>query len=566
MSLGLEIAYRVLALAGSLALFLFGMKYMSEALQKAAAGRLKQSLSGITKNSFKGIIAGLAATALIQSSSASTVMIVSFVNAGLINLTGALSLIMGANIGTTLTGWIVSVLGLKLSITELALPILGLAFPLLFLKRSRYRNWGEFLFGFALLFLGISFIQSSVPSIEKSAEIVALLQNLSDNGFLSLLLFMLTGVIVAAILQSSSASMALTLILCMNNVISYPMGAAMILGENIGTTVTANLAAIVANRDAKRAARLHLLFNIIGVIWMLPLLPFALRGVDSIMLWISGDSASRNFLQIPIALSIFHTSFNILNTALLAPFIPKLIKLSYKLLPPLKAEKRESNLRLIDSSILSTAELSLVQGRHEVSLMLKKVHGMLEMFPQFITEMKEEKREKQLKSFKKDLKILVHYHSDTLAFLIKLSGKSLSDKASQELMALSRISENTLRTAELLHETCLIIESKNQEKIWFTQNLRNDLLLIASILQMGSIKYLQHFGFGKNTGSTNEAIESAESLMIRIESMKANHYEAGGNTEYTHRAGSIYIDILDNLLKINLLYITTGKQLLHLHK
>lgn len=258
-----------LSLLGSLGLFLYGMKIMSEGLQKAAGDRLRSLLSAITSNRFLGALTGLFITAMIQSSSATTVMVVSFVNAGLLNLTQAIGVIMGANIGTTATAWIISLLGFKVEISAFTIPMMAIGIPLIFSKKSNLNAIGEFIFGFALLFLGLEFLKNSMPDLQSSPEALAFLSKYTGMGYGSILIFLLIGSVLTLIVQSSSAMVAITLVMCAQGWIPFHIGAAMILGENIGTTITANLAALSANTTAKRAAFSHLLFNVLGVLWVL---------------------------------------------------------------------------------------------------------------------------------------------------------------------------------------------------------------------------------------------------------------------------------------------------------
>lgn len=259
--------YDFLMLVGSLALFLYGMKIMSEGLQKIAGEQLRNILSIMTRNRVMGVLTGVLVTALIQSSSATTVMVVSFVNAGLLSLAQAIGVILGANIGTTVTAWIISLFGFgKLSISALSIPLLGLGLPFVLSANSKRKSIGEFIYGFAFLFLGLDLLKSSMPDIQSNPEILAFVRDFSDKGFLTTLLFLGLGTILTVIVQSSSATVAITLIMCSNGWISFEPAAAMILGENIGTTITANLAALSANTSAKRAAFAHFLINVLGVV------------------------------------------------------------------------------------------------------------------------------------------------------------------------------------------------------------------------------------------------------------------------------------------------------------
>ena len=261
--------YDFLKLIGSLGLFLYGMKIMSEGLQKVAGDRLRSILTAMTTNRVTGVLTGVLITALIQSSSATTVMVVSFVNAGLLTLAESISVIMGANIGTTVTAWIISIFGFKVDMSAFALPLLAFALPLIFSNKSNRKSIGEFIFGFSFLFMGLSFLKNNAPDLNANPDMLAFVQNYTDMGFFSVLLFLFIGTILTMIVQASAATMAITLIMCANGWISLELGAALVLGENIGTTITANLAALTANSQAKRAALSHFVFDVFGVIWVL---------------------------------------------------------------------------------------------------------------------------------------------------------------------------------------------------------------------------------------------------------------------------------------------------------
>ena len=261
----------ILQLLGALGVFLFGMTVMSDALLKLAGNRMRSILATMTSNRALGIFTGFFITSVIQSSSATTLMVVSFSNAGLLTLTEAISVIMGANIGTTITAWLIAILGFKVSMSAIALPLVGLGFAMTFGKGKNLKNWGNFVIGFALLFIGIQFLKEAMPDIKNNPELLSFLSQYTDLGYLSILLFLLIGTVLTVIIQSSSATMALTLIMCAQGWIPFELAAAMVLGENVGTTITANLAALVGNFQAKRTARAHLIFNLLGVVWMLVL-------------------------------------------------------------------------------------------------------------------------------------------------------------------------------------------------------------------------------------------------------------------------------------------------------
>lgn len=325
--------YEILQLIGALGVFLFGMKVMSDALLKLAGNRMRSILATMTSNRFLGILTGFFITSVIQSSSATTLMVVSFSNAGLLTLTESISVIMGANIGTTITAWLITILGFKVSMSAIALPLVGFGFAFTFAKKEQTKNIGGFIIGFALLFIGLQFLKEAMPDIKSNPGILEFLSRYTDLGYLSILLFLLIGTVLTVVIQSSSATMALTLIMTAEGWIPFEMAAAMVLGENIGTTITANLAAIVANYQAKRTARAHLIFNVIGVIWMLALFYPFLKLISWMSVKFGSESPYVSAAAIPVAISLFHTTFNVINTFLLVWFVNPIAKFVERIVP-----------------------------------------------------------------------------------------------------------------------------------------------------------------------------------------------------------------------------------------
>ena len=361
--------FDLLRLLGALGLFLYGMKIMSEGLQKLAGDSLRRILTAMTSNRVAGVLTGMLITALIQSSSATTVMVVSFVNAGLLSLTQAIGVIMGANIGTTVTAWIISALGFKVDISAFALPFLAFAFPLFFSGKSSRKSIGEFIFGFSFLFMGLEGLKANAPNLEANPEMLAFVQNYADMGFFSIILFLFIGAILTMIVQASAATMAITLIMCANGWIDYHLGVALVLGENIGTTITANLAALTGNTQARRAALAHLMFNLFGVFWVL-LVFYPFTGAVS---WFVTDvmHVSDPAVAVSFKLAAFHSAFNISNTLIMIWFVGLIEKTVCALIKP-KAEDEEYRLRYITGGMLSTAELSIIQAHKEISLFAER--------------------------------------------------------------------------------------------------------------------------------------------------------------------------------------------------
>ena len=370
---------QVFTLLGALGMFLYGMNLMSSGLQKAAGDRLRAFLSAMTSNPFKGVMTGVGVTSIIQSSSATTVMVVSFVNAGLLTLVQAIGVIMGANIGTTVTAWMVSWLGFKADISILAVPLMLFGFLFSNSKKDKRKNVGELIVGFSLLFLGLSFMKESVPDLRQTPEVLEFVTAWSSHGFGSVLLFLAFGTVLTLVLQSSSATMAITLIMLSMGWIPFDMACAMVLGENIGTTITANIAASVGNTQAKRAAMSHTIFNVFGVLWALILFKPFLRLVGYITEVLFGlpnpadegftvtDSVSAEGTAALYGLSMLHTLFNTINTLLLIWFTKWIAKaVSWIVRAPENQEKEVFKLKYISAGPLATPELSVEQAFDEI--------------------------------------------------------------------------------------------------------------------------------------------------------------------------------------------------------
>ncbi len=362
--------YQILYIAGSLGLLVYGMRVLSQGVQRAAGDRLQSILDHLTTNRVAAVFTGFIVTVLVQSSSATTVMIVSFVNATLLTLKQAVGAIMGANIGTTVTGWIIAVLGFSFNITAAALPAVGLGAFLVFNRRLRKTDTGEALIGFGLLFMGLGFLKDAVPDVQAYPELLERIASLSGHGMASILLFVVVGAALTVLVQSSSAAVTITLTMAYSGWIDFPIAAAIILGENVGTTITANLAAMGGSVNGRRAARAHLLFNVTGVVWMLAVFPWALRGIDAI----AGGSL------LPTRLALFHTAFNVTNTVLFIGFVPAIARVAARLVPDEGDPGLAGPYRLPipETYTEGRAELYLLELRYEVVRMADIVTKMLD--------------------------------------------------------------------------------------------------------------------------------------------------------------------------------------------
>ena len=350
----------ILQLIGALGVFLFGMKVMSDVLLLLAGNKMRSILARMTSNRVFGITTGFLITSIIQSSSATTLMVVSFANAGLLTLVESIGVIMGANIGTTITAWLITILGFKVSMSAIALPLVGFGFGFTFLKKEQLKNLGRLIIGFALLFIGLQYLKEAMPDIKNNPELLAFLARYTDLGYLSILLFLMIGTLLTVVIQSSSATMALTLIMTAQGWIPFELAAAMVLGENVGTTITANLAATIGNYKAKQTARAHLIFNLIGVLWMLILFYPFLKMVSWLAVYLGSESPYVSAAAIPVAIALFHTTFNIANTFLLVWFVKPIASIVERLVIEKPEEDKEiDEPKFLSKSILKYPETAI---------------------------------------------------------------------------------------------------------------------------------------------------------------------------------------------------------------
>ncbi len=424
----------ILSFVGALGIFLYGMKIMSEGLEKTAGDRLRGVLASMTSNRFAGVITGMGVTAVIQSSSATTVMIVSFVNAGLMTLRQAIGVIMGANIGTTVTAWIVAFIGFKMDIAALSLPLMAVAAPLLFMGKGKWKNLAECIIGFALLFMGLNLLSEAAEAMEIGKHMGEWLTHIDVNAWWAIPLFLFAGMILTMAMQSSSASMAITLMLFDMNIPGFGLAqaAALAMGQNIGTTITALLASFAGNTLAKRAALAHTLFNVFGVIIILCIFPLSIRATELLDKVIFGDSSNNMYL-----LSIFHTCFNLFNTMVMISFVPQIEKLICRLVPE-RGEKEEKRLVYISEGMLSTAELSLYQAKKEVDVFATRCERMLTMVQELFQTTNDAQFEEVFARISKYEGITDNMEVEIAKYLQRVSEGRLSNESKSKITAMLR--------------------------------------------------------------------------------------------------------------------------------
>ncbi|MCK5820887.1 MAG: Na/Pi cotransporter family protein [Bacteroidales bacterium] len=533
----------ILKLVGSLGVFLFGMKLMSEALQKVSGSKLRSILAAMTSSRVKGVLSGVLITAVIQSSSATTVMLVSFVNAGLINLVESIGIIMGANIGTTVTAWLISILGFKVQISALSLPLIGITLPLLFSKNDKHKSLGEIALGFALLFIGLDYLKANVPDIKNNPQILEFLAEFNDLGMLSFVIFLAIGTILTVVIQSSSATMALTLVMCSNGWIGFETAAAMVLGENIGTTITANLAASVANTSAKQTARAHFIFNFFGVVWMALAFPFFLKGIDFIVMQGGAESAFESPKSLPIALSLFHTVFNILNVLLLIPFTKLIANTAIKLVKQ-GEEDEEFTLKYINTGMLDTAELSLLQCKNEIVSYSSHVKKMFLRVENLLTETNSKKFNKIIEKVEKWEEASDLTELEIAKYLTQISNNHLSAKGSMKIKVYLNIIDNLESISDSSYNLARSFKRKASEKAWFSPEIRDSIQQIFSLVEESLDNMCDMLKANSSSLELTKANELETSINQFRNKLRKEHLASiEDQKEYTYFAGVIYSDL-----------------------
>ena len=538
----IQILVATATLLGALGVFLYGMKLLSEALQKVAGARMRSLLAAMTSTRLKGILTGGLVTVVIQSSSATTVMVVSFVNAGLLTLSQAVGVIMGANVGTTVTAWIISLIGFEMDLGLMALPLLGIGVPFLFSKRNALHSIGEMILGFSLLFLGLMFLKDSVPDLSKYPAILETLSHYTQLGIWSVLLFVAIGIGLTVLVQSSSATMALTLLMCANGWIDFQMAAAMVLGENVGTTITAIIAASVGNTSARQTALFHLVFNLLGGIWVLIFFSPFLDFVDNLTQWLGSSSPMQNADATPVALALFHTCFNIGNTLVMVWFTPQLVALVKRLLPQKETEDEEYRLRFIAHDYIPTGEIALLSVWEEVAGYARRVHRMFG----FVQRMLDPSNEKD---FQKTYERILKYEniSDRMEveignYLGKLQTSELSDKARQQVNALMKIISNIESIADCCHNAGKILKRKNEAHLWFNQYIQSHIDVMMDLVDQAFDVMTTNL-----TNNLSADLNAAKNCEAQIDQYRNQlqlvHLKNVENGVYTYQAGVFYSDL-----------------------
>lgn len=582
-----------LGLLGAVGLFLYGMKVMSEGLQKAAGDRLRNILSAMTRNRFTGTVTGFFITALIQSSSASTVMVVSFVNAGLMTLAQSMAVIMGANVGTTFTAWVIALFGFKVDISAFALPLIGLAVPLLFSSKGRTKSIGEFTIGFAFLFMGLDMISKYVPDLQSNPEMFAFLQRYASMGFGSVLIFCLVGIVVTMVIQSSAATFAITLIMCSKGWITFDLACALVLGSNIGTTVTPLLASMSGNVAAKRTAMGHLLFNFLGTLWTLAVFfPFvelnswiteAIGQGDPNQLYryVSDLQASSpdvynqvfatgsvptdpdvvlrhrtaiSTMQVSVSfgLSMFHTVFNLINLSIMIWLTKVYVKIVEFLIPAKHQGDDEFQLKFISAGILSASELNISQAEKEMHVYAERVGRMLPMARELVhSKAGSDEFNRIYSRLEKYEEISDRMELEIANYLNRCAEGRLSNESKRRIAAMLSIDSEIESIADTMLGVGKILLRKQQSNVHFNDEIYANIDLMFTYLDRAMNGMLRILS---NLESVNEhEVISAYNHEREINNLRNQLRTANvaniNDRHYEYQSGIYYIDIISTLEK-----------------
>lgn len=546
---------QVFTLIGALGMFLYGMTLMSEGLQKTAGDKLRSFLAQMTSNRFKRVITGLGVTALVQSSSATTIMVVSFVNAGLLTLGNAIGVIMGANIGTTLTAW-VTALGFSVDISVFSVPLMALGFILHASKKQKNKSIGEFVVGFAIMFLGLSFMKSSAGALlDNKDAMLAFFSHFTGFGFWSEIIFLLAGTILTIVLQASSATMAITMLLTTSGLIDFPLACAMVLGENIGTTITANMAAAVGNTSAKRAARAHTVFNVFGVLWVLIIFrPFlnlvgivmeALGFADPLTVNLTSPDAETSLLY---GISMLHTLFNITNTLILIWFTPLIEKIVVWMVKSPKGDE-VFRLKYISGGPLSTAELSLDAAQQEVVHFAEICRNGFSYLRQAVNEQNPDKFEALNDKLIKYEEITDRIEFEIATYVNEISKNEISEEATQKIKSIYKIVKEMESLGDSGEAIGRILKRKNVHGKAFDKSLLDRLNKMMDLVQKGYDVMVANLKNPVLTDISN-AVNAEYNIDECRRHLREEHIVNIESNSYNYLTGVYYIDVLNELEKI----------------
>ncbi len=551
----------LLKLVGAIGLFLYGMKLMSEALQKVAGAKMRSIFAAMTRNRFLGVLTGLLISATIQSSSATILMVVSFVNAGLVSLVESIGVIMGANVGTTVTGWLISLFGFRFNFTEFALPLMAVGFPLVFSKVQRHKSWGEAIIGFSILFMSLDFIKTTIPDIDSNPELLSFLSGYTNLGFISVLIFVCIGSLLTVLVQSSGATMAITFVMCNQGWIPFELGAAMILGENIGTTITPNIAATIGNISAKRTARAHLIFNLLGVAWMLAVFTPYTQFIERFISNFNAVSVKNPQALIPFALALFHTSFNVLNLLLFIGFVPFIHRIIIQFVPDKGEEGEEFKLRYITTGLPSNSELSIIQAKRELQSYAKHTSKMLGFSMKLLHENNEKKFSHLYARVEKYEWISDDVEVEIANYLALVSQSNFSELSRRRIRAMLKLVSDLESIGDSCYILSRIINRLHKNKIQFSSSMIERLDIMLGLVDKSLMIMRQNLNRDEKKIKLQKAQELEDEINQYCSKLSAEHEENLEAKVYSADTGVIYANIFNECEKIGNYAINVSKAL-----
>jgi phosphate:Na+ symporter len=546
----------VFQIAGALGIFMYGMKLMSESVQRAAGSGLRQILSGIAGSRWVAFATGMFLTAVIQSSSATTVMTVSFVNAGLLTALESAGLILGANVGTTITGWLVALFGIKMSLTTYAVPLFALGVPLVFAGRGHARYWGEFIIGLGLIFMGLGFMRAGVPLSDEDTMLFDWLATYTGHGLASRLFFVMIGIVLTMAVQSSSVAMAITLTMCAQGWLPADIAASLILGENIGTTSTALLASLIASREAKKAALIHFWFNVIGVVWMVLMLPIFLPWLSASFTFLFGMKDIFNDpLDMTIGMSAFHTAFNLINALLLIWWTPLLEKLASAVLPsdtgPVSETRAMENRFLEPGTYLP--EMAVIQLKNEISRFIMVLQRMSTHFTDAVNATRPADKLHHIWSLRQQEEETDRLETDIATFITRLSESEMTAETSLFLRKVLSVSYDLEKMADIYNQLSQILEKKNQDRIYFLPEHRESVNLFSKLMQEGMVLMLENLSGSDPAGEISRVGQSRIEKQIKTarQEITTDHQARLGDPDYNVRSAMVFAHVFQLMERIS---------------
>lgn len=541
-----------ISVIGSLGLFIYGIKKASESIQKALGLYLTQLVKTMTKNHLSGILTGFFLTAVVFSSSSTIVMVVSFVNSGIITLVESVSIIFGASIGSTIITWIVSVFGFETEITYLFIVLLTIGTPLIFSSKNKLKYTGEFIFGVAIVFLALSLLIQFVPVISETTLLTSFIESIKPLGFADYIFFALVGVLLTIVMQSSVASIVFTQVLCFNGIITFDVAIPLVLGQNFGRTINAELAAMAGNVHAKRTARIHSMINIFGFLWMAILISIfpVLNFLDNVNTNLFNTDSVFTTVGAPIGIAVFHSLYNVINTLILIWFIPSLVRLVENNIKSKGRVDETFHLEHLTGNILLSTDLLIFEAQKELSKFGEITNKMNNLTKELITEQNEEKVNEILKSISRYEEITDKMEVESTEFLTKISQGEMSESSSVQIRGMLRIIINMERIGDIYYQMSKTIERKIQNQIWFTPQQRQNILTMFALIEEAMVNMCENLNKNYNEVDIEKAKLLEENINNFRTKLRQENFENIEQGEYSYKNATVYSELFNSLEKV----------------